>query len=132
MNFRMLPRRALQPTMCAGQSYTESEFRHRGLARSLVKAAFHWCKANEVGVVTLQPQAGRRLYESLGFRTGNEMRVVKEQMSMLPIRGTGAHFGERDWSPAKTVPEQATKQFRTSATICEMERHCSGCIGSPG
>jgi GNAT superfamily N-acetyltransferase len=46
--------------------YTESEFRHRGLARWLVEAALHWCRANEVDVVILHAsQDGRRLYESL-------------------------------------------------------------------
>jgi ribosomal protein S18 acetylase RimI-like enzyme len=56
--------------------YTEPEFRHRGLARWLIEAARHWCKTNEIDCVTLQAsQQARRLYESLGFQTSNEMRI---------------------------------------------------------
>ena len=56
--------------------YTEPEFRRRGLARWLVEAALHWCKAHEIDFVILHAsQEGRGLYESLGFRTGNEMRI---------------------------------------------------------
>ena len=56
--------------------YTEPEFRHRGLARWLVEAALYWCKANEVDFVILHASSqGRRLYESLGFQAGNEMRI---------------------------------------------------------
>jgi len=56
--------------------YTEPEYRQRGLARWLVEAALHWCNANQVDFVILHasPQ-GRRLYESLGFQAGNEMRI---------------------------------------------------------
>ena len=56
--------------------YTEPGFRHRGLARWLIEAALHWCKANAVDFVILHssPQ-GRKLYESLGFQAGNEMRI---------------------------------------------------------
>lgn len=56
--------------------YTEPEFRHRGLARWLIEASLHWCRANEVDLVILHssPQ-GQRLYESLGFQAGNEMRI---------------------------------------------------------
>ena len=57
--------------------YTQPEFRHRGLARWLVEAALHWCKTNEVDLVILHASDdGRRLYESLGFRAGNEMRIT--------------------------------------------------------
>jgi ribosomal protein S18 acetylase RimI-like enzyme len=56
--------------------YAEPEFRRRGLARRLVEAALHWCKANEIDFVILHAsQEGRGLYESLGFQTGNEMRI---------------------------------------------------------
>ena len=57
--------------------YTQPEFRHRGLARWLVEAALHWCKTNEVDLVILHASDDRRrLYESLGFRAGNEMRIT--------------------------------------------------------
>jgi len=43
----------------------------------LVEAALHWCKTNEVDLVILHASDdGRRLYESLGFRAGNEMRIT--------------------------------------------------------
>ena len=49
--------------------YTQPEFRHRGLAQWVVEAALHWCKTNEVDLVTLHASDdGRRLYESLGFQ----------------------------------------------------------------
>lgn len=56
--------------------YTEPEFRRQGIARWLMKAALHWCRINGVDFVILHASAeGRALYESLGFRDGNEMRV---------------------------------------------------------
>jgi GNAT superfamily N-acetyltransferase len=56
--------------------YTEPEFRRKGLARWLMEAALYWCRANGIDFVILHASAeGRALYESLGFRDGNEMRV---------------------------------------------------------
>lgn len=56
--------------------YTEPAFRRRGLARWLVDAALHACKANNVDFVTLHTsKEGRRLYEQLGFEAGNEMQI---------------------------------------------------------
>jgi GNAT superfamily N-acetyltransferase len=56
--------------------YTEPPFRRRGLARRLMEAALHWCEVNDIDFVILHASAeGRRLYESLGFRSGNEMRT---------------------------------------------------------
>ncbi|HJT70546.1 MAG TPA: GNAT family N-acetyltransferase [Terriglobales bacterium] len=56
--------------------YTEPEFRRRGLARRLVEAALDWCRENQIDLVILHASdAGRRLYESLGFQPGNEMRI---------------------------------------------------------
>ena len=56
--------------------YTEPSFRRRGLARRLVEAALHWCKVNEIDLVMLHASdAGRGLYEELGFRASNEMRL---------------------------------------------------------
>jgi GNAT superfamily N-acetyltransferase len=56
--------------------YTAVEFRRRGLAGELVKAAIHWCRSHGVDVVVLHasPDA-RRLYESMGFVGTNEMRI---------------------------------------------------------
>jgi GNAT superfamily N-acetyltransferase len=56
--------------------YTEVEFRRRGLAGELMKAAMQWCRSNGVDVVVLHASPdGRRLYESMGFVGTNEMRV---------------------------------------------------------
>jgi GNAT superfamily N-acetyltransferase len=56
--------------------YTEPQFRHRGLARRLVETALSWCKANAIDFVILHAsEQGRSLYESIGFRAGNEMRI---------------------------------------------------------
>jgi len=56
--------------------YTEPEFRRRGLARHLMEAAIDWCKTNHIDLVILHASPeGRALYESLGFRASNEMRL---------------------------------------------------------
>lgn len=56
--------------------YTEPDFRQRGLARVLVEAALHWCRASKIDFVTLHAsEEGRSLYEKLGFKAGNEMRI---------------------------------------------------------
>ena len=56
--------------------YTAVEFRRRGLAAELMKAAMQWCRANGVDVVVLHASPdGRRLYESMGFAGTNEMRL---------------------------------------------------------
>jgi ribosomal protein S18 acetylase RimI-like enzyme len=56
--------------------YTEVEFRRRGLAGELVKAAMLWCRTNGVDVVVLHASSdGRHLYESMGFVGSNEMRT---------------------------------------------------------
>jgi GNAT superfamily N-acetyltransferase len=56
--------------------YTAGEFRRRGLAGELMKAAIQWCCTNGVDIVVLHASPeGRRLYESMGFVGTNEMRV---------------------------------------------------------
>ena len=56
--------------------YTAVEFRRRGLAGELMKAAMQWCRSNGVDVVVLHASHdGRRLYESMGFTETNEMRI---------------------------------------------------------
>jgi|HubBroStandDraft_6_1064221.scaffolds.fasta_scaffold01980_7 ribosomal protein S18 acetylase RimI-like enzyme len=60
--------------------YTEREYRRRGIARELMKAAMGWCEKNEVETVVLHASAeGRALYESLGFEGTNEMRLVRRK-----------------------------------------------------
>jgi len=65
------PRRAMILNM-----YVESAYRRRGIARSLMEAMIAWCR--EQGFVHVGLHAsdeGRPLYEKLGFRATNEMRL---------------------------------------------------------
>jgi GNAT superfamily N-acetyltransferase len=57
--------------------YTEKPFRRRGLARHLVEVAMTWCREHDVDTVVLHASdAGRPMYEEMGFRETNEMRIV--------------------------------------------------------
>jgi GNAT superfamily N-acetyltransferase len=59
--------------------YTRPESRRLGLARKLMDTALAWCLLNRVRAVILHASKdGRPLYESLGFETTNEMRIVLE------------------------------------------------------
>jgi GNAT superfamily N-acetyltransferase len=56
--------------------YTEPHARRLGLARLLMETALAWCRDNGIRAVILHSSDdGRRLYESLGFKTTNEMRL---------------------------------------------------------
>jgi GNAT superfamily N-acetyltransferase len=56
--------------------YTEIEFRRMGVAKMIVEAAIDWCRANGYERVLLHASdAGRSLYESLGFEPTREMRL---------------------------------------------------------
>jgi GNAT superfamily N-acetyltransferase len=56
--------------------YTHADFRRRGLARELMRAALAWCGENGVDTVILHASdSGRTLYESMGFTPTNEMRL---------------------------------------------------------
>lgn len=56
--------------------YTESGFRRRGLARLLMETALAWCRENGVDTVILHASpAGKSLYEDMGFKATNEMRI---------------------------------------------------------
>jgi len=56
--------------------YTEPEFRRRGLSRRLMHSVLDWCRSNRIDLVILHASPeGRGLYESLGFRPSNEMRI---------------------------------------------------------
>jgi GNAT superfamily N-acetyltransferase len=60
--------------------YTHPEHRRSGLARVLMRAALDWCRANGIRAVILHASdQGRPLYESLGFRPTNEMRLTIEE-----------------------------------------------------
>lgn len=56
--------------------FTESEYRRRGLARRLMIAMLDWLRQQGYGTVSLHASDyGRPLYESLGFKATNEMRL---------------------------------------------------------
>ena len=57
--------------------YTQPESRRMGLARRLMDTALEWCRGNRVQAVILHSSDdGRPLYESLGFKPTNEMRIL--------------------------------------------------------
>lgn len=56
--------------------YTDPEFRRQGIARRLMQTMIDWCrKAGFVHVDLHASDKGRPLYESLGFKSTNEMRL---------------------------------------------------------
>jgi GNAT superfamily N-acetyltransferase len=56
--------------------YTDPEYRRRGIARRLMETMIAWCKSENLASVFLHAsEDGRHLYESLGFKVGNEMRM---------------------------------------------------------
>ncbi|MGZ4814561.1 MAG: GNAT family N-acetyltransferase [Terriglobales bacterium] len=65
------PRRAMILNM-----YVEKPYRRRGIARALMETMIDWCRQEEFGYVGLHASdEGRPLYEKLGFRPTNEMRL---------------------------------------------------------
>ena len=56
--------------------YTEPEHRRNGVARAIMEAIIEWSRDQRVARITLHAsEDGRPLYESLGFRISNEMRI---------------------------------------------------------
>jgi GNAT superfamily N-acetyltransferase len=56
--------------------YTGDDYRKRGLARAMMEAILAWCRENSVDIVILHASPfGRSLYESMGFKPTNEMRI---------------------------------------------------------
>jgi GNAT superfamily N-acetyltransferase len=56
--------------------YTEPHARRLGLARLLMETALVWCRNNGIRAVILHSSAaGRPLYDSVGFKSTNEMRL---------------------------------------------------------
>ena len=54
--------------------FVEPEYRHRGLARSLVERCMEEARVRNIRVMALHASdAGRPIYEKLGFRSSNEM-----------------------------------------------------------
>ncbi len=57
--------------------YTDSAYRRQGIAREMMNIALDWCRNNGMGAVILHAsEDGRALYEQLGFRATNEMRLM--------------------------------------------------------
>jgi GNAT superfamily N-acetyltransferase len=66
-----LPRRAMILNV-----YVEREHRRRGIARALMTEMIRWCRENGFVSVGLHASdEGRPLYEHLGFKPTNEMRL---------------------------------------------------------
>ena len=56
--------------------YTNPHHRRRGIARQLMQTMIDWCKREGFANVTLHASKdGRHLYESLGFKPSNEMKL---------------------------------------------------------
>ncbi len=56
--------------------YTQPECRRQGLARRLMSIILDYCQQHQIRTVVLHASdAGRPLYESIGFRQTNEMRI---------------------------------------------------------
>ena len=57
--------------------YTYPEYRRQGIARRLMRTMIEWCqKAGFQSVSLHSSEDGRPLYESLGFKTTEEMKLV--------------------------------------------------------
>jgi GNAT superfamily N-acetyltransferase len=56
--------------------YTEPGYRRKGIARALMATMISWCREQGFQTVALHASdEGRPLYESLGFKPTNEMRL---------------------------------------------------------
>ncbi len=59
--------------------WVEPEYRGQGMARSLVREALDEARRRKLRVMALHASdAGRRVYEAMGFRATNEMIYVEE------------------------------------------------------
>ena len=57
--------------------YIYQEFRRKGVARRLMEEMVNWCRAQGFATVWLHASdEGRPLYESMGFKATNEMRLI--------------------------------------------------------
>ncbi len=56
--------------------YTYAPYRQRGLAHRLTQTVIAWCRTNGFHLVVLHASdAGRPVYESMGFQLSNEMKL---------------------------------------------------------
>ena len=66
--------------------YVEREYRRQGIASGLMKRMIAWCRESGFCNVALHAsEDGRALYERLGFKSTNEMRLDLDR-NMLPAR----------------------------------------------
>lgn len=57
--------------------YTEHKYRNHGLAHRLTQTIIAWCKDNGHRLLVLHAsEAGRPVYESLGFQLSSEMKLI--------------------------------------------------------
>lgn len=65
-----------RPTAYVLNVYIDPAHRKQGVATALMKAITRWCAEQDIPRISLHTsEAGRRLYERLGFAASNEMRV---------------------------------------------------------
>ncbi len=65
--------------MYAHSVYTEPKHRRNGLARRILNGMIEYCHENGWPRINLHAsELGRGLYEDLGFKPTNEMRLVLE------------------------------------------------------
>jgi len=70
------PREACTERAVILNVYTELEFRRRGVARQVMQVILEWVKSHGLASVNLHASdEGRFLYESMGFKPTNEMRL---------------------------------------------------------
>jgi GNAT superfamily N-acetyltransferase len=56
--------------------YVDPKYRRQGVARALMKEAINWCRRQGFRRIQLHAsEEGKPLYETLGFRPTNEMRL---------------------------------------------------------
>jgi GNAT superfamily N-acetyltransferase len=56
--------------------FVEPEHRKQGLARRLMEEIHSWCREAQIGIVSLHAsEFGEHLYETLGYKRSNEMRL---------------------------------------------------------
>ncbi len=64
--------------------FVHPDYRHQGLARRLMDTILAYCAEQRIRVILLHASSkGRPLYESLGFKATNEMRLIQNYDHML-------------------------------------------------